>query len=405
MCGIFGLVSGRVGAGALPLNDYQQILRQLFLLSESRGKEAAGVAFATGDDIRILRKAVPASDLLKSDDYQVTLGEVAQDTAKAGGISPLAAIGHARLVTNGLQGIDANNQPVRTGAVVCVHNGIIVNQAELWARHPHLVRTADVDTEIISARLDDLTRQGVPLTQACAEVFAEIYGEASLAVLHAGHDQMLLATNTGSLYIGHDASSQFTFFCSELSIARRIAAELPAPIKKTIAITQVRAGTGVLINVTDATVSEPFAWATPESPALAAAAPARTAAPRRVRSHQDKIIERWRNMRRCTRCVLPETMPFIKFDEHGVCNYCHNHVERKMRGRDALEQELAKYRKGNGEPDCIVSFSGGRDSSYGLHLLVEEFGMTPLTFTYDWGMVTDLARRNQARLCGKLGVE
>ncbi len=31
--------------------------------------------------------------------------------------------------------------------------------------------------------------------------------------------------------------------------------------------------------------------------------------------------------------------------------------------------------------------------------------MNPVAFTYDWGMVTDLARRNQARVCGKLGVE
>jgi glucosamine--fructose-6-phosphate aminotransferase (isomerizing) len=29
----------------------------------------------------------------------------------------------------------------------------------------------------------------------------------------------------------------------------------------------------------------------------------------------------------------------------------------------------------------------------------------PIAYTYDWGMVTDLARRNQARLCGKLGIE
>lgn len=31
--------------------------------------------------------------------------------------------------------------------------------------------------------------------------------------------------------------------------------------------------------------------------------------------------------------------------------------------------------------------------------------MNPIAYTYDWGMVTDLARRNQARLCGRLGVE
>jgi hypothetical protein len=31
--------------------------------------------------------------------------------------------------------------------------------------------------------------------------------------------------------------------------------------------------------------------------------------------------------------------------------------------------------------------------------------LNPIAFTYDWGMVTDLGRRNIARVCGKLGVE
>ncbi|MEI7988850.1 MAG: hypothetical protein WCI88_07400, partial [Chloroflexota bacterium] len=55
--------------------------------------------------------------------------------------------------------------------------------------------------------------------------------------------------------------------------------------------------------------------------------------------------------------------------------------------------------------DCLVALSGGRDSSYGLHYMKEVLGMHPIAYTYDWGMVTDLARRNQARLCGKLKIE
>jgi glutamine---fructose-6-phosphate transaminase (isomerizing) len=49
--------------------------------------------------------------------------------------------------------------------------------------------------------------------------------------------------------------------------------------------------------------------------------------------------------------------------------------------------------------------SGGRDSSYGLHCMKKELGMNPIAYSYDWGMVTDLGRRNQARMCGQLGVE
>jgi hypothetical protein len=69
-----------------------------------------------------------------------------------------------------------------------------------------------------------------------------------------------------------------------------------------------------------------------------------------------------------------------------------------------MELELAKHRK-KGKPDTLVTLSGGRDSCYGIHYMKKEMGMNPIAYTYDWGMVTDLARRNQARMCGKLGIE
>ncbi|MBK9075415.1 MAG: hypothetical protein IPL77_10620 [Flavobacteriales bacterium] len=114
-----------------------------------------------------------------------------------------------------------------------------------------------------------------------------------------------------------------------------------------------------------------------------------------------------RTIRRCSKCLLPETFPYINYDGAGVCNYCHSYRPKGLMidKRPAFEEVLKKYRRHDGKQDCIVAFSGGRDSSYGLHLLVKEFGMRPLTFTYDWGLVTDLARRNIARMTGKLGVE
>jgi hypothetical protein len=62
------------------------------------------------------------------------------------------------------------------------------------------------------------------------------------------------------------------------------------------------------------------------------------------------------------------------------------------------------YRNRN-QLDCIVPYSGGRDSTFTLHYVKRVLGLNPIAFTYDWGMVTDLARRNIARVCGKLGVE
>ena len=76
-----------------------------------------------------------------------------------------------------------------------------------------------------------------------------------------------------------------------------------------------------------------------------------------------------------------------------------------MLGDDKLFEILDKYRSKDGSPDCVVGLSGGRDSSYGLHLLKTKFRMNPIAFTYDWGLTTDISRVNQSKICGKLGIE
>ena len=122
---------------------------------------------------------------------------------------------------------------------------------------------------------------------------------------------------------------------------------------------------------------------------------------------EDALLEFGRPaLKRCKKCILPETMPFIKFDDDGVCNYCKNY---KLRNNPKPKEELLKlvepYRRSGNDLDCIVPFSGGRDSCYALHLIVNELKMKPVTYTYDWGMVTDLGRRNISRMCSELGVE
>ena len=110
-------------------------------------------------------------------------------------------------------------------------------------------------------------------------------------------------------------------------------------------------------------------------------------------------------LRRCSRCVLPETMPFIEFDDAGVCNYCKTYRRREYVGEAAVREMADRIRRTDGGCDSLVSFSGGRDSSYGMHYFVRELGLRPMAFSYDWGMVTDLAVRNQKLMCDKLGVK
>jgi glucosamine--fructose-6-phosphate aminotransferase (isomerizing) len=96
-------------------------------------------------------------------------------------------------------------------------------------------------------------------------------------------------------------------------------------------------------------------------------------------------------------------MPFIEFNSSGVCNYCMNYRKTNQTKNSINFENFLNFKINDRR--CIFPFSGGRDSSYGLYLAVEELNLKPLTFTYVWGMVTDLARRNISNMCSKLGVE
>ena len=100
-------------------------------------------------------------------------------------------------------------------------------------------------------------------------------------------------------------------------------------------------------------------------------------------------------------------MPFIKFDNNGVCNYCKNYkLKNQPKPFKEIEELLEKYKsKFGNQRNCILPFSGGRDSSYALHLAVKKLKLKPIAYTYDWGMVTDLGRRNISLMCSELGVE
>jgi hypothetical protein len=45
-----------------------------------------------------------------------------------------------------------------------------------------------------------------------------------------------------------------------------------------------------------------------------------------------------KTIRRCTKCLLPESFPGIEFDHKGVCNFCNNYKNITVKGPDALEK-------------------------------------------------------------------
>jgi len=115
------------------------------------------------------------------------------------------------------------------------------------------------------------------------------------------------------------------------------------------------------------------------------------------------------DLKRCTKCVLPETHETIIFDEDGVCNICRQHEfkqnvinwEEKKRELD----ELIDGYRGKHDYDCIVPFSGGKDSTWTLYYLVKEYGLKPLVVRFDHGFLRPNLLENTIRTIRKLGVD
>lgn len=115
-------------------------------------------------------------------------------------------------------------------------------------------------------------------------------------------------------------------------------------------------------------------------------------------------------MRTCKRCLLPETYETIDIaeDESG-CNLCGS-VDKKRQSinwtkkKRMLDSIIEKYR-GKYEYDCIVPFSGGKDSCYALYYLVKEYKIKPLVVRFDSGFMRPITAENIRTVIKKTGVD
>lgn len=116
----------------------------------------------------------------------------------------------------------------------------------------------------------------------------------------------------------------------------------------------------------------------------------------------------------CRICVTPNQYPtsipefkhtkerknarYINFNKYNICDACiHAENKKKIDWKNReikLLRLLDKYRKNNGDFDCIVPGSGGKDSAYQSHVLKYKYGMNPLTVTWPPILYTKYGKRN-----------
>lgn len=115
-------------------------------------------------------------------------------------------------------------------------------------------------------------------------------------------------------------------------------------------------------------------------------------------------------MKICAQCVLPDTFPGIGFDDRGVCSYCRAEMaagpREEQRGRfRAAFLDLVEQVRGKQPYDALIAYSGGKDSTYTMSLLKEEYKLSLLAATIDHGFTSPQAMTNIATVTDRLDID
>ncbi|AVK82793.1 N-acetyl sugar amidotransferase [Lysinibacillus sp. B2A1] len=114
-------------------------------------------------------------------------------------------------------------------------------------------------------------------------------------------------------------------------------------------------------------------------------------------------------MKFCKKCVMPNTRPGIYFDEEGICQACRAEEKKDKTDWDARHRELEalcdKYRRKNeGDYDCIIAVSGGKDSHFQVYYFKEVMNMNPLLVSVEDNFtMTEAGKHNLKNISERFG--
>jgi tRNA(Ile)-lysidine synthase TilS/MesJ len=120
--------------------------------------------------------------------------------------------------------------------------------------------------------------------------------------------------------------------------------------------------------------------------------------------------EHHHDMTVCVQCVLPDTFPRIVFDDQARCSFCTAHGIAADRDTKAEQYRTAflallETTRGRYPYDALVAYSGGKDSTYTLKLLKEEYQLHLLSVTVDHGFTSPTATKNIETVTRRLDID
>ena len=113
----------------------------------------------------------------------------------------------------------------------------------------------------------------------------------------------------------------------------------------------------------------------------------------------------------CARCGVASNLPGTTYDAEGVCSICRaydSYVDKAQayfKTPDEFKALVGEMKAARtGEYDCLVLFSGGKDSTYMLYK-IKDMGLKALAFTLDNGFLSEEAMANIHRVIQLVGVD
>ena len=368
---ILGLVSKQKSGIT---ENYSKIIKELFLLSDSRGKEASGFASIQNDSVFVHKTPFSATKMVESKlfkSYFQSFTDNRQDT--------YTTIGHSRLVTDGYEHDNINNQPVYKNNTHVVHNGIIVNTSKIWENLHSEKKLSNLDTEIIPTLIGASLSNGNNLKTAVNDLFELIEGMTSIAMIFDSINCLLLATNNGSLHYSLNYNKDALIFASESQILKNVIKNNSLESYFNYeSVDQLKADSTLLINLSSLDTDHKELYEPDEYNNI------------EIRDHSLNIVENHEsiakeklykntslnnetkripksfielyearvelisNIKRCKICILPITHPYIEFDENGICNYCSNYKKNELKGKDSFAKIVNKYDDKKNKYSCLV---------------------------------------------------
>ena len=113
-------------------------------------------------------------------------------------------------------------------------------------------------------------------------------------------------------------------------------------------------------------------------------------------------------LKKCVKCQLPETYETIEFDKSGTCNICESSKKKEnidWEKRKLLLDRIIEENRGKYAYDCIIPFSGGKDSVFQVNYLMREYKIKPLLVRFNHGFIRKTIQENVNKVLKKLGVD